>query len=58
MRQPSGAWQLMSDWTFNDTFAWTPAVAGTYTIAIWGRSNTTTAEGWQAYAERTFAITN
>ena len=33
-RAPGGSWQIVSDYSTSNTFAWTPAVAGTYALEV------------------------
>jgi len=51
-----GAWMLMRDWSTATTYTWTPNAPGSYVIAIWARSASSTADAWQAYAEESFTI--
>jgi len=56
LQQNGGAWQLVRSWSTTTTYAWTPSSAGTYVMALWARSSGSTANVWQAYAERAFTI--
>jgi stage II sporulation protein D len=40
----NGAWTLARDWSTSPTFSWTPSAAGSYSIGIWVRGATTTAD--------------
>ena len=52
-----GAWTMLRSWNTATTYTWTPATAGSYAIAIWARSSGSTANGWEAYAERSYSVT-
>jgi hypothetical protein len=51
-----GAWTLLRSWSTATTYAWTPTQAGSYVVALWGRSAGSGSTTWQAYAERPFVI--
>jgi hypothetical protein len=55
--QPSGASpQIVRDWSTTNTYAWTPAVAGNYTIIVWARSAGITTDVAQASAQVAYVI--
>ena len=56
VQQNGGGWTMLRSWNTNAAYAWTPTQPGTYVMAIWARSAGSTANAWQAYAERTFEV--
>jgi predicted secreted protein len=55
--QPSGGSpQMVRDWSTTRTYAWTPTIAGNYTIIVWARSAGVTTDAAQASAQMAFVI--
>lgn len=56
LQQNGGVWTMLRSWSSATTYSWTPTQSGNYVMALWARSAGSTANLWQAYAERTFVI--
>jgi hypothetical protein len=52
----NGEWNTVQNWSTLSTFTWRPAVAGTYTVAVWVRNAGVTADASQAFAQVPFII--
>jgi hypothetical protein len=58
VRNSSGAWTMVQDWSSSTTFAWTPATAyASYVVEVWGRSAGNNANTYEAYKDASFSIT-
>jgi subtilase family serine protease len=50
-------WSVGKDWSTSNTFNWTPAVGGNYTIGVWARSSGNSADAAENNALRTMNFT-
>jgi hypothetical protein len=52
------SWRSAQDWSTSATFNWRPTSAGSYLVAVWGRSNGVTANTSQALAQTAYTISS
>ncbi|MBI3030799.1 MAG: choice-of-anchor D domain-containing protein, partial [Candidatus Rokubacteria bacterium] len=52
------SWNIVQTWSTSNTFTWTPTAAGNYTIGIWIRSATNTADNYEISGTATFTISS